>query len=182
MHTEAPQTVVHLKETSLETHHLVFEAQATNQTMSAAVWPFHWLTELKGALPAKIISEKQYPKVFAWIGRFRQAIANAKAIAPKPMRLKGADAIKKILAAGFAEADEALDSNDPTGLQRGEDVQVWPTDSGFLHKDRGRLVSLTADEVVIATQSKVGGKEVHIRTPRHGFRIARATTGAPARL
>lgn len=90
--------------------------------------------------------------------------------------------MKQILAAEFAEAEESVDQSDPLGLSMGEEVQVWPTDSGFMHKDRGRLVSLTSKEVVIAKPSKVGGKEIHVRTPRHGFRIARATADAAAKL
>ncbi len=147
-----------------------------------AVWPFHWLAELKGALPSEVISETQFPKVFSWIGRFRKAVSAAKSQAPKPVRLKGADAVKQILAAEFAEAEESVDQSDPLGLSKGEEVQVWPIDSGFKHKDRGRLVSLTSKEVVIAKPSKVGGKEIHVRTPRHGFRIARATADAAAKL
>lgn len=129
-----------------------------------------------------MISEKQFPKVFSYIGRFRKAISAAKSQAPRPVRLKGADAIKQILAAEFAEAEGSVDQNDALGLRKGEDVQVWPIDSGFKHKDRGRLVSLTSKEVVIAKASKVGGTEIHIRTPRHGFRIVKATADAAAKL
>ncbi len=147
-----------------------------------AVWPFHWLTDLKGALPPDTISEKQFPKVFSWIGRFKNAISAAKSSAPKPVRLKGADAVKRIVAADSAEPEGDVDHSDPLGLSKGEVVQVWPIDSGFRHKDQGRLVSLTPREVVIAAQTKVGGKEIHIRAPRHGFRIAKATGGAGAKL
>lgn len=133
---------------------------------------------MKGALPSDVISEKQFPKVFSWIGRFGKAVSAAKAQAPKPMRLKGADAVEQILAAEFAEAEESVDQSDPLGLSKGEDVQVWPIDSGSKQKDQGRLVSLTSKEIVIAKTSKVGGKEIHVRTPRHGFRIAKAKATA----
>ncbi|MCJ1364147.1 hypothetical protein MMC16_003256 [Acarospora aff. strigata] len=147
-----------------------------------AIWPFHWLADMKGALPPDVISEELYPKVFSWIGRFKKAISAAKSSAPKPARLKGADAVKQIVAAEYAEDEEDVDQSDPSGLKKGEDVQVWPIDSGFGHKDRGRLVSLTSKEVVIAKQSKVGAKEIHVRTPRHGFRIAKATVDAAGKL
>ena len=137
---------------------------------------------MKGALPPDVISEELYPKVFSWIGRFKKAISAAKSSAPKPARLKGADAVKQIVAAEYAEDEEDVDQSDPSGLKKGEDVQVWPIDSGFGHKDRGRLVSLTSKEVVIAKQSKVGAKEIHVRTPRHGFRIAKATVDAAGKL
>lgn len=137
---------------------------------------------MKGALPSDVISEKQFPKAFSWIGRFRKAVSAAKAQGPRPVRLKGADAVKQILGAEFAEAEESVDQSDPLGLRKGEDVQVWPVDSGFKHRDQGRLVSLTSKEVVIAKTSNVGGKEIHIRTPRHGFRIAKATADTAAKL
>lgn len=74
-----------------------------------------------------------------------------------------------------------VDDNDPLGLKKGQIVESWPTDSGFNHHDRGQLVSLTSKEVVLASQSKVGGKEVRIHHPRWNFRI-RAVSGAKARL
>lgn len=120
--------------------------------------------------------------MFSWIGRFKQAVSTAKASAPKPVRLKGPDALKRIVAADFAEPEQGVDETDPLGLKKGEDVEVWPIDSGFTKKDRGILESLTSEEVVIATQTKVGGKEIRIRAPRHGFRIAKAPAGAGANL
>ncbi len=152
------------------------------ESFSTAVWPFHWLNDLKGALPSHLISEKHFPKVFSWIARFTKAVSAAKASSPKPMRLKGADAVKQILAADYAEVEGDVDESDPLGLKKGDDVQLWPIDSGFQHRDQGRLVSLTSKEVAIAAQSKLGGKEVHIRAPRHGFRIAKSTIGATGKL
>ena len=50
-------------------------------------------------------------------------------------------------------------------------MEVWPTDTGSRHRDRGRLVGLTRSEVVLEVQSKVGGKVVRIHAPRHGFKV-----------
>ena len=74
-----------------------------------------------------------------------------------------------------------MDENDPLGLKKGQDVESWPVDSGFSHHDRGRLVKLTEKEVVLAVQSKVGGKEVRVHHPRWNFRI-RAVGGKGAKL
>ena len=137
---------------------------------------------MKGALPSDVISETQFPKVFSYIARFRKAISAVKSQGPKPTRLKGADAVKHVLAADFAEPEEGVDQSDPLGLSEGDEVQVWPIDTGFIHKDRGRLVSLTPKEAVIAKASQVGGKEIHIRTPRHGFRISKVTADGAAKL
>ena len=74
-----------------------------------------------------------------------------------------------------------VDDNDPLGLKKGQYVESWPIDSGFNHHDRGKLVSLTSNEVVLVSQSKVGGKEVRIHHPRWNFRI-RAVSEEGAKL
>lgn len=63
-----------------------------------------------------------------------------------------------------------VDVQDPTGLQKGQEVQVWPIDTGMNNKDKGRLVGLSSHEIVIESCTKDGVK-VKIHTPRHGFRI-----------
>ena len=138
---------------------------------ATAVWPFHWLQGMKGALPPALISEKQYPKVFAWMDRFTEAVSAAKSSSPKPTTLKGAEVLRHIIQADFVDSQKSVDSNDPLGLKEGQEIEVWPLDSGFRHHDRGRLVALTSDEVVVASQTKMGGKEVRIHCPRTNFRI-----------
>ena len=69
-----------------------------------------------------------------------------------------------------------MDEGDPSGLRKGEMVEVWPIDSGFSRKDRGRLVGLSTREVVIEGRTE-DGKEVRIHAPRHGFRVRRAKEG-----
>jgi len=118
-----------------------------------------------------VISEKKFPKVFAYIDRFRKALSEAKLSAPKPITLKGADAVKFVTQAEFAEPEGQVDENDPQALKKGQDVEVWPIDTGFKNRDRGRLVALTLKESVVAAQSKVGGKEIRIHHPRTNFRI-----------
>ncbi|KPI41644.1 uncharacterized protein AB675_8991 [Cyphellophora attinorum] len=134
------------------------------------VWVFHWMRDLKGALPGEMISAKQFPKVFAWIERFDKAVKAAKAKNAKPASLKGDAAAKRVLDASFADQDIGVDESDPLKLQKGQEVEIWPTDSGFGHRDRGALVGLNEDEVVIAVD--VSGKEVRLHFPRINFRIA----------
>ncbi|KAB2571259.1 hypothetical protein BFW01_g12678 [Lasiodiplodia theobromae] len=146
-----------------------------------AIWPFDWLVEMKGALPASVISERQFPKVYAWIERFRGALRAAKSSGPKPVTLKGAQAVSFVSGANLAECGGHIDAADPLGLVKGQEVEVWPIDSGFQHRDRGTLVSLTPVEMVLASRTQAGGSEVHIHFPRWGFRIAGAR-GAAAKL
>ncbi|KAL2071652.1 hypothetical protein VTL71DRAFT_12887 [Oculimacula yallundae] len=141
-----------------------------------AVWPFHWLTTLPGALPPPLVSPTQYPKVFAWISRFDASTRSAAKSLGKPKTIKGDEAISITQKAGFAEEEELrVDELDPSGLKRGEWVEVWPTDSGSKHKDCGRLVGLSAREVVVETEGGVRGVRVH--APRGGFRVRRVEGG-----
>lgn len=142
-----------------------------------AIFVFDWLNGLKDALPKDLISDKQYPKVFAWIQRFNGAIKAAKAAAPKPTTLKGDEAAKRILAATYAEAEARMDEQDPINLGRGEDVEVWPTDSGSRHHDRGLLVCINEEEIVLQPHSKNGEQDIRIHFPRTNFRISPAKAG-----
>ena len=135
-----------------------------------AVWPFHWLNGLKGALPPSLISGKQYPRVFSWIDRFTQAVTTAKATAQKPTTLNGPEAFKFITQASFAEEEGEVEE-DPLSLHKGQDVEVWPLDTGVKHHDKGKLVALNAKEVVIATRTEAEARELRVHYPRRNFRI-----------
>ncbi|KAL9133053.1 MAG: hypothetical protein Q9175_005773 [Cornicularia normoerica] len=115
------------------------------------VRPFHWPCEIKAALPPSLISKVKFPKVHAWIDRFSKAVSAAKSSAPKPTTLKGAEAIKYVTQAKFSEPEGDVDASNPPGLKKGQDVEIWPIDSGFKHHDRGRLVSLTSKEILGGT-------------------------------
>ena len=157
------------------------ECTVGTDALTTAIWPFHWLMELKGALPPSFISAKQYPKVFAWVGRFKKALTDAKSAAPKPTNLKGADAVKHVTQADYFEAEGSVE-DDPLGLKKGQETEVWPIDSGFTHRDRGSLVALNSKEVVLAAQSKTGEKEVRIHHPRTNFRIRAVGGGGESKL
>ena len=135
-----------------------------------AVWPFHWLKTLKGALPQDYISANHFPKVFAWIERFDKAVKAAASKVGKPKSLKGQEAADRISKALHAEPESSIDADDPTGLKKGQEVEVWPIDSGSNHKDRGSLVGLSTKEIVIETKTS-NGQTFRVHTPRHGFRI-----------
>jgi len=135
-----------------------------------AVWPLHWLNTLPGALPPVQISAKQFPKVFAWIDRFDKAVQVAAKEAGKPKTLNGPEAEKQISNDEFAESEGKADANDPSGVKKGDVIEVWPIDSGFSRKDIGKLVALSTHEIVIESWTK-SGQTVRVHTPRHGFRF-----------
>lgn len=145
-----------------------------------SVWVIDWMFELK-SLPEQYFSDKIYPKTYAWVQRWRSVLKAAKGKALKPVTIKGADAIKHICGASVT-SDLTVDETDPFGLEEGTNVQVWPIESGFNHKDQGRLIGLTKDEVVIAVPTKVGEQEVYLHMPRWGFRIVKAKGGAGVKL
>lgn len=141
-----------------------------------AIWPFHWLINLKGALPPSYISATQFPKVFAWVSRFDKFTREVMKRAGKPKTVSGQEAVGIIEGSGFAEEDGEMEAGDPSELVKAEVVEVWPTDSGFSHKDRGALVSLTEKEIVIESKTE-GGTTVRVHAPRHGFRVRRVGSG-----
>ena len=143
-----------------------------------AVWPLHWLNSMPGALPKEEVSAEKYPKVFAWIARFQKAVSAAKKAGEKPKQVNGEEAEGIIVGAEYNEPEGVVDEQDGLvkfhGLSKGSVVEVWPMDTGVNHRDAGKLVSLTATEVVIEPE---GGK-VRVHTPRHGFRVRPAREGA----
>lgn len=135
----------------------------------------HWLETIPGSLDPAYISERQFPKTFAYIERFRTALQGAQAAMPKPVRLPMTDIMKNMAESSFYESVGEFDANDPLGLKPGEMVSTSPTDTGAGHRDTGKLVSLTPNEVVIAKQTKAApGFEIHVHMPRWGFRVLRA--------
>ena len=135
---------------------------------------------MKGALSEEFISAKQYPKVFAWVDRFSRAVDAARKKSKKPTTLKAPEAAKHILQARFAEPEGNVEA-DPLGLRKGQEIEAWPTDSGSKHHDRGSLLSLTRDEVVMACKAP-SGEDVRIHYPRTNFRIKEVGGDSKARL
>jgi len=150
-----------------------------------AVWPFHWLTTMPGALPPEHVSPAQFPRLFAWVERFGAAVRAARRQGrgggggggeplPPPTTLSGETARAAVVGAPYHEAEGRVDERDPCvvagGLAKGRRVTVFPTDSGSSGKDVGRLVSLDGNEVVIETQA--GDSTVRLHAPRHGFRVS----------
>ncbi|KAK5107483.1 hypothetical protein LTR62_001101 [Meristemomyces frigidus] len=133
-------------------------------------WIFDWLFQLPGAFPEEFFSKQQFPKTHAWRDRYNAAIAEAKEDAPKPDELEGKDAVKQILSADFVDRDIRVEA-DPSGLKEGQEVDMFPNDTGYTRKDSGRLIKLTASEAVVSTKSKQDGQEMRIHYPRWNFTI-----------
>ena len=123
-------------------------------------------------MPEGYICAQTFPKVFAWVARFKVAGKAAAEKAGKTKTLSDTEALRQVEEGGWAEEEGSVDECDPVGLRKGEVVEVWPTDSGSRHRDRGSLVALDGEEVVVEGRTE-GGVGVRIHAPRHGFRVRR---------
>lgn len=159
-----------------------------------AVWLLHWLRGIPGALPREHLSERQFPKVFAWIERFDRAVSAAAAAAAaagsgggaQAPEVSGEEAARTIVGSPYFDDDDTaarVVGDDPTvtalGLKQGDRVVVFPSDYGATHKDAGSLVGLDWKEVVFETKTTVqGSPTVRVHAPRHGFRVVREEQGS----
>lgn len=136
-----------------------------------AAWIFDWMMQLEGSWPADLISDKIYPKTFAWCNRYHEAVDAA---GGNKEIVEGDAALKQIGSAGLLEPTKNnVDGNDPLGLKKGSKVKVSPIDTGYTAQEEGSLVTLNAEEVVIAKKTK-NGDEVFLHCPRWNFRIQAA--------
>ena len=125
----------------------------------------------------EFFNDQKYPKVFAWIDRYRKAIEKAKEDASTPPELEGKAAIQKILKSGFNEENLRVEP-DPIGLKEGEMVDMHPIDTGYNSRDSGKLVVLNSNEAAVSTKSQQDGVEIHIHYPRWNFNIMRQKQAA----
>ena len=141
-----------------------------------AVWLLRWVTASPGGLDGTGIDQTSFPKVFAWIDRFGEAVKAArKSPSGKPLTISGEQAAAMIVGAPYNDAEGEVDESDPVaqalGLRKGQLVQLCPSDYGSTHKDEGKLVSLSSSEITIETVT-AGGATVRLHAPRQGFRVA----------
>jgi hypothetical protein len=121
-------------------------------------------------LPQDVVSKQIFPRTFAWLERYHAAVDKAMSTVSQPRALDGQAAAKHILTSGLGLSAVSVDRDDPASLSEGAEVEVYPADWVTEHRDQGRLVGLTQDEVTIAVKSK-GDDEIRIHAPRTGFKI-----------
>jgi hypothetical protein len=126
------------------------------------------------ALEKELISEKNFPKVFAWIYRLRDAYEAALEKNGKPEVLSDREAIDRILSADYFEPEGDVDPMDPLRLKKGQMVDIAPVDAGFTHHDKGELLSLGLKEVVIRKEVPNGRGQIRVHFPRINFAIKSA--------
>ncbi|KAL1875374.1 hypothetical protein Daus18300_003113 [Diaporthe australafricana] len=175
------RNVFELLETTLlaDGRNWVLKTEGPSLADIEAVWPLHWLSGLPGALPSDQISKTQFPNVFAWIERFEKTVTAAKQKLGKVPSVSGEDAARTIAQSSYFEgAAKEVEEREPLvkalGLKKGDNIVVFPLDSGSSHKDSGVLSSLNSKEVVFETKVETEGSPiVRVHAPRHGFRVDR---------
>ncbi|EZF22683.1 hypothetical protein H112_04528 [Trichophyton rubrum D6] len=137
-----------------------------------AIWPLDWVLDM-GSLEDSIVTEASHPKVFAWIARFRQALSHAKGRLEE-MLVSGSEVLDGLQHESFAQSDAEFDDSDPLGLEKGEEVLVWPTDSGSTHQDAGTLIGLNSKEIVLQRKTADNRFDIRIHFPRLNFKVVSA--------
>ena len=149
------------------------------------VWVPAWMMGMKGALEEGILGEGVFPKVWAYVRRFLGVFGEARKRMGRMERVKGEVAARQILGAAAAQGGvdgvgkDGVEEGDPLGLKVGQVVSVWPTDSGSSHRDQGRLVRLSWDEIVVEkdVEGEAGKGSVRLHFPRTGFRVVSVEGG-----
>jgi hypothetical protein len=119
-----------------------------------------------------IINAEHYPRTFAYVERFRQAIKARQEHIGLPEKLSADEAIARILDSGLYEQPHpGVDPKDPLRLKKGQAVEIFPIDSGFTHHDKGELASIGVKEVAIFTRPNEGEGILRLHFPRVNFRI-----------
>lgn len=138
-----------------------------------AVWPFVWLKNIPGALEDKYFGDGKYKKTFEWIDRFDTWMRRIEKENGKTEKITNEEAISIVEKSEFVEgllAVNSVNEADESGLRKGDEVQVWPIDSGSRNRDHGKLVGLSGDEIVWQTHT-ISGKIIRVHAPRRGFRM-----------
>lgn len=142
-----------------------------------AIWPMFMVSGMDGLLPTDKFSAKVFPKVYSWIDRFKAAVTAAEEKQGKQLVVEADEAQKIVTGAAYHDKELDVDETDfdakAMGLKKGDNVTVGPTDFGLTKRDKGTLVGLNEEEVVIETKTSTGGT-IRAHAPRHSFRIAKA--------
>lgn len=137
------------------------------------------MLSLPNAMPDDFFSAERYPRTRAWLARYDNAIERAKQYSPKPKELEGSVAVEQTLKSPMntsvdSAGDKLTVEPDPCGLKQGMEIEMYPIDTGFGRRDRGRLVHLTSAEVAVSAKSEKGDTDVRIHYPRWNFSVGPA--------
>jgi hypothetical protein len=130
------------------------------------------MRSLPDGLPDAYFSKEKYPKMNAWLDRYEATVQAAKDASKSDTTiLSSEDALSQTFSStSFVDAELEV-HDDPIGVKKGQQVEVSPIDTGFNHRDVGKLVGLNTKEVVIEKENEKDGKPVRLHFPRWNFSI-----------
>lgn len=151
------------------------------------LWIFDWMMRppermgMRQAYP-DILNAAKYPRTIAWVERMEEKFQSMRKAQGGPRELNEDEAVAMIEGAGFWQPTElGVDTEDPSGLKRGDETDLIALDSaprtGLLRRDVGKLAGLTVNSAAVETRTK-NGVEVRIHYPRNSVRVAKAAGGA----
>jgi hypothetical protein len=87
--------------------------------------------------------------------------------------IEGHEAARRIMGSEFNEQNLLIDEHDFTGMKKGAEVSVWPSDDHSGHKTRevGELVGLAQQEAVVEKKTPNGETRVRVHLPRWNYRV-----------
>jgi glutathione S-transferase len=134
-----------------------------------AAWPFKWLLmepTMVGSLPSEHFTKERYPKLYTWVERFVAETEKKGKRLGQVTALDGKAMAERTFSASSSSDDVSFIDGDPLGLQKEDDVEVFPADYGQVGKSTGKLIGLTTHEVVICNS-----KGLNLHFPRWNFSI-----------
>ena len=131
---------------------------------------FHWLAMVPDALPEDFSIANEHSNARQYLQRYFARAASAREQASQVTVLGGAEALKLIRESDFIEPESSV-ADEHTRFLKGQKVAIFRTDDISGHKDIGVLLSLSAQESIIAV-GKDG--ELRLHCPRLNFAIAAA--------
>lgn len=137
-----------------------------------AAWALVWIDGMDEGLPSEHFSEQWFPKVRAWMNRYRSALREAQQKRGPVENISGAAAAKLIKASPVTAQSAGVSQADPVaksmGLVKGDLITIWTSDvPKATEKDTGKLVALLSNEIVMDVSTAGGTFRVY--APRNGF-------------
>ncbi|KAK4224880.1 hypothetical protein QBC38DRAFT_484485 [Podospora fimiseda] len=131
-----------------------------------AIWIFSWVFGIKEMVPQEW--KEKYSGVYGWTKRFEGYVEGLDDV--RVGKVSGEEAKEMIMGEAKGEYEGSVQEGEAVvkalGVKGGEEIEVWPVDSGSGFRDRGELVGLDEKEIVWRS-----GKGVVVHAPRRGFRV-----------
>lgn len=140
-----------------------------------SAWYLDWATSLaqlkQEGEKGNLFTSEQYPKVFAFLDRYKAFVAKVHEKDGRAPTISIDETVERVLSSGYTEPEGIVCPLGPLQLEKGQRVEVYPTDSGINHHDKGQLVSIGAQEVVVESEVPGGNGFLRIHYPRTNIAV-----------